>query len=1078
MAQETTPMKMTSRDESASAEALTPHNICVHQLVQEQWEAHQESPAVNAWDGDLTYRELDQRSSQLASLLLQRGVGPEVIVPLCFDKSMWTAVAILSVLKAGGTFLLLDLAFPLNRLKEMCLAVNALIVLTSSSRTELAGSLVSSGAAITIDDDSATMTGCLNATETTACGNAAKPENACYVVFTSGSTGKPKGIVVSHRAIVTSIKKIQKPLFLDRDSRVLQFASYAFDLSVYDHLFTLATGACLCVPSEASRQSALANAFVQFSANWVTLTPSVARILEPKLLHGLRVIALAGEAITRADLDRWTPHVRLLGLYGPAEFVGPATVQDFRASPADPANLGYTHNAVCWVVDPNDHTCQLSDGQEGELVLEGPCLSRGYLDPSTSSTAAFLNGAPWIPSSRSMDTRLYRTGDIVHYNGDGSLQFLGRKDTQVKLSGQRIELGESEYHLRKALPGAVDIVIEVVSSPTQCTASLTAFVQFPLSWNCHLYLEASKDAEFQAVVSQARCYLRQHLPPYMVPSDFLRVHHIPMTMTGKTDRKTLRQEAENLFVARLERLVNNATENHKDSTMASADTLRMLCEQTLGLPLRSLHEDIGWLQLGGDSLTAMKLVDQARSHGLFVSVPDVLGTKSLAQLASKMKYQVVSPAFQHVERFGLLPDQSDAKEYVIHDALGQCRVPLSSLEDLYPCTAHQLMSIPYMIKFKDRCNLTLRLRCSFPADVDQVSFIRAWGSVAFSNPLIRTRITKTREGAYYQAVIRDPVALDLKPHSRESTTDPVVDLFGLGVPLVRAYLHENVFVLSIHHLLLDGYSFPLIFRDLERAYHGQALPYLSFSPFVQWSSQLNEQNMKFWSSSFAGFEGKHFPAVPSPESMPLETAQLQRELHFLSRDEFTPSNKLRLALAVTFARNLGVDKVVYGDLLARRAAPIPGISDMALPTASILPVCVRLEMLGSLRSNLERIQRETSERIDFEGVDKGLLRTLNAEARAACDYQTVLIIQAEGTDTFPGIFGQSTTEYGNAPGLWSLCLECWLSSSSVGIKMRFDENALTKERAAGFLECFELVFNSIVQNPTLNPTELKANFDF
>ena len=240
-----------------------------------------------------------------------------MIVPLCFDKSKWTAVAVLRVLKAGDVFYVLNLAIPLKRLEKLCLAVNASVVLTSFSRAELARSLVCSGAAITVGADSPSETECLDETEPNACCSPVTPEGACYVVFTSGSTGKPKGIVMSHRARVTSIKKIQNPLYLQRSSRVLQFAPYTFEPSVYDHLFTLATGACVCVPSEASRQSALGNALVQFSANWVTLTPSVAQILDPERLPGLRVSALAGEAIPRAGLDRCTPHIRLLGLYGP-----------------------------------------------------------------------------------------------------------------------------------------------------------------------------------------------------------------------------------------------------------------------------------------------------------------------------------------------------------------------------------------------------------------------------------------------------------------------------------------------------------------------------------------------------------------------------------------------------------------------------------------------------------------------------------------------------------------------------------------------------------------------------------------
>ena len=1060
---------------ASTVEVLAPHDICVHQLVQQQCETYPDSPAVHAWDGNLTYRELDQRSSRLANVLLQHGAGPEMVVPLCFDKSMWTAVAIVATLKAGGAFFLLDLAFPLNRLREMCSTVNAPIVLTSSARAELASSLISSGAKITVDDDSYSVTHRPDDTESSTCSNSAKPENACYVVFTSGSTGKPKGIVVPHRAMATSITKIQNPLFLQRDSRVLQFASHAFDLSVYDHLFTLATGACLCIPSETARQSALAETFAEYSVNWVTLTPSVARMLASERLPGLKTLALAGEAITRTDLDKWIPHVRLLGLYGPAEFVGPATIRDFTASSTDPANLGYSYNAVCWVVDSNNHTCLSPDGQEGELILEGPCLSRGYIDISASSSAAFFDAAPWLPSSRSLNNQLYRTGDIVSYNQDGSFQFLGRKDNQVKLSGQRIELGEVEYHLKQAIPEAMDIVVEVVSSSKQGTTSLIAFIQFS-SWNAHSYLEAFKDVEFQRMTTKARDYLRQHLPPYMVPGDFLLVHHIPMTGTGKTDRKTLRRQAEQLFVTRMEQSARHYIEYHGASTTAVPDTLRMLCEKTLGFPLQSLRDDVSWLQLGGDSLLAMKLVDQARNHGLSMSVPDILESRSLAQLALKLKREETAPTLRHVERFGLLPTQTEMKKAVIRNALEQCQVPMNSLEDLYPCTAHQLLMMPYLIK--GRCNSTLRLRCPLPANVDHAKFVRAWYYVVTSNPVFRTRIIEAGEGVFFQAVMRDPVMLDLRPDPGKPTTGPVVDLFGVGVPLVRACFLENIFVMSMHHLLFDGYSYALALKDIERAYEGQALPCLSFSLFVQWSETLDDQNTKYWTSSFAGFEGKHFPPVPSPEYMPLETAALYRELRVLSRDEFTVSNKLRLALAVTLARNLGVDKIAYGDLLARRAVPITGISDMAVPTASVLPICVRLDMQGSLRSNLERIQRDAAERLDFEGVHKGLLRGLNAEARAVCDYQTVLNIQAEGTDTFPGMFNQATTVYGKALGLWSLLVECWLTSSSGAISLRFDENVVSKERMSRFFDCFEFVFQTIARNPTLSPTDLQADFDF
>lgn len=1068
-------------DDGALGEYLTDidkldaHELLVHRLIHRECEAHPEAEAIDAWDGSLTYRGLDDKSSRLANLLLQYGVGPDVIVPLCFDKSMWTAVAILAVMKAGGGFMLLDPGLPLKRLKSICLAVKASHVLHSLDRTELATGLELSGATITVNEASVAAIPlsddkCPNVSVT--------PASACYVVFTSGSTGNPKGIIMSHLSIARSICKIKSPMHLRRGSRVMQFGSYAFDLSVYDHLFTLAAGACLCVPSEESRLSALSDAFIGFRADWVTLTPSVARILDPTRLSELKVLALAGEAITHADVEKWLPHahISLLGLYGPAEFAGAATIRDLRSSPDDPANIGRSYNATCWVIDPEDHTKPLPPGQEGELVLEGPCLSHGYVGTTQPGSAAFSNSAPWLPGSRSTNARLYYTGDIVLLNPDGTLQFLGRKDTQVKLSGQRIELQEVEYHLQKLLPEAGGVIVEPVPVLAQGTRSLVAFVNFPPTWNSDLCLEDHKEAEFRAVTAKAQECLTTRLPQFMVPRKFLCLRRIPMTRTGKTDRKALRSEAQELFRTQSSTLLPHGSRHNEVSTSPEAETLRLLCEKTLGLRLENLPSDVGWLQLGGDSLLAMKLVDQARCQGISITAFDVLTVVSLAQLTSKLKRQTLHPKAPGYAPLSLLHDVIETRERMISSALEQCQVGSNALEDLYPCTALQVISIPYMVD--NRSNPTLRLRCLLPEGLDKGRLIRAWYYIVSSNPMLRTRLVKFGERSYYQAVVRDPVPLDLTGDVRKATAGPVPNLFGFGKPLVSASLYDEVFVMSMHHLLLDGYSFSMIFRDLNRAYQGESLPVLSFGPFMRWESSLDEHNIRFWKASFAGFSGKHFPPVPSPEYTPIETMRLQRKLPIRSQDGFTSSNRLRLAIAVAFARNLGTDRIIYGDMLARRAAPIAGISEMALPTASILPICVHLKMDEPLSKNLERVQSEALGRLDFEGIGKDQLRQLSREAKAACDYQTVVIIQPEGTDRFHGIFEQAETEYGQALGLWSLCLECWLTPTSFEVKARIDENVLTKARASRFLQCLETVFDSIIETPLVTPADLEADFDF
>lgn len=1061
-------------DSVTETDILDAHNLLVHNLIKHECEAHPDSAAVDAWDGSLTYRELNEKSSRLANLLSQHGVGPDVIVPLCFDKSMWTTVSLLAVLKAGGGFMLLDTSLPLDRLRTMCQAVKAAHVLGSPGRAELATSLGLSGAVITVDEEAVAA---IQISDVECIAPSMIPANACYVVFTSGSTGKPKGIITSHLSIATSIDKLKNPTHLTRESRVLQFASYAFDVSVLEQLNTLAAGACLCIPSEESRISALSDAFIDFRVDWVMLTPSVARILDPTRLPELRVLFLVGEAITRADIEKWLPHtqVHLMCMYGPAEFAGGATVGDLRSCPKNPSNIGRSYSATCWVVDPEDHSRLVSPGEEGELVLEGPCVSHGYINMTDLNSASFSTSAAWLETT---DTRLYYTGDIVRHNPDESLQFLGRKDTQVKLSGQRIELGEVEYHLRKVFPEASGVVAEAVSLLAQGTRSLVAFVHFPSTWEADLCFEEYKEAKFRAMVAKAKDGLRTSLPKYMIPSMFLRLLQIPLTRTGKTDRKRMLAEAQELFKTRSEASASPlGVKQDTGLPDSDAEMLRLLCEKTLGPRLESLRSDVGWLQLGGDSLLAMKLVDQVRCKGYSITVADVLMAESLAKLASKLKRQTPCTAIQEYQPYSLLPNTDEMRKRMVSNALQQCQVGPDALEDLYPCTGLQRNLIPFIVK--TGANYMLRLRFWLPAGLDQARLIRAWDYAVASNPILRTRVFKAAEGPYYQALVRDLIPLDLDTDLREVNHGPVPDLFCLGKPLVSASLHEDVLSISMHHLVFDGYCFSLIFRDLDRAYQSaNPLPHVSFGPFIQWSTSLDEPTARFWTESFAGFDGKQFPPPPAPGYTPCETTRVHRKIGIRSSpDGFAPSNKLRLALAVAFARILRTDKVVFKEVSARRSAPIAGISEMALPTAGVQPICVRLRMDKPLSKNLERVQNEALQRLDFEGFEMDQLRALSVEADAACDVQALLIIQHKDTMKFPGIFENVVPEYDHANTPCSLALECWLTAESFEIAARIDEKMLTRERTERFLDCLENVFESIFETPEAAPAQLEAGFD-
>lgn len=238
-------------------------NRCVHEVIVERCRAQPDAPAVCAWDGDFTYADLDARSSTLAAHLAVRGVGPEVFVPLCFDKSCWTVVAILGVLKAGVAFVLLDLSQPLSRLQELCASVDAKLVLSSVDNESRSQQLADSVVVLSSTLEFPSLCDLYDPGSTAI----AMPQNAAYASFTSGSTGKPKAVVVEHSAYCSSVSGNSNELQLNCHSRVLQLASFAFTVSIIQMVTTLMVGGCICVPSETECRNDIAAAVRKLGVN-------------------------------------------------------------------------------------------------------------------------------------------------------------------------------------------------------------------------------------------------------------------------------------------------------------------------------------------------------------------------------------------------------------------------------------------------------------------------------------------------------------------------------------------------------------------------------------------------------------------------------------------------------------------------------------------------------------------------------------------------------------------------------------------------------------------------------------------
>lgn len=501
---------------------------CIHSLVTQNNFRQPHAPAICAWDGSLTYHELEAISSKLAAHLINAGVGPEVFVPLCFEKSMWTIVAILGTMKAGGAFVPMDASQPLSRMEFVVNEVGAHVMLCSEEQLGRCPGLVEKAIAV-----GPSMT---EAATPRHRPTPVGPSNAAYVIFTSGSTGTPKGSVVEHRAFSTGAIAHKEGLQMGR--RVLQFASYTFDASILEILSTLVQGGCVCVPTESERRGNVAEAMTRMNVDWAVLTPSFVNTVDPTTVPTLKTLCLAGEAMTASHVAAWTPHVQLVNGYGPSECCVCTSSNRNVLPGTTPNDIGTAVGCGCWVVDRDNHNKLAPIGAVGELLIEGHTLARHYLNTKEKTEAAFISQPDWLPFNRC--PRLYKTGDLVKYVPDGSLLFFGRKDTQVKIRGQRVELGEIEYHL--TLPNEVSQAVVSYPKAGVYANKLVGILELAATAGPDLVPVSNDRVQSTGFcLSSLADHLSETLPVHMVPVIWFVVEKIPSSSSTKVDRKTVDQ---------------------------------------------------------------------------------------------------------------------------------------------------------------------------------------------------------------------------------------------------------------------------------------------------------------------------------------------------------------------------------------------------------------------------------------------------------------------------------------------------------------------------------------------------------
>ncbi|QGQ96125.1 amino acid adenylation domain-containing protein [Paenibacillus psychroresistens] len=763
-----------------------PEEKTIHQLFEEQAERTPDHIAVVFGEQQLTYGELNERSNQLARLLVSKGVIADSIVGIMVERSLEMLVGILGILKAGGAYLPLDPDHPQARIRYMLEDSGAKLLLLNRhllQRVSFAGNVV-------VVEDEQSYHADVSKVESTS-----GPNHLAYVIYTSGSTGEPKGVMIEHRSIVNLIQGMAERIDFTTGKTMLSLTTIAFDIFVLETLLSFSKGirVVLAGAEQQADPQAISQLILSQQVDMIQMTPSRVQLLLDSVyascLKPLSEILIGGEAFPATLLEslQRSTKARLYNVYGPTETTVWSSVEE--ETNALEVRIGKPiANTQLYIM--NKHTQLQPIGIAGELYIAGAGLARGYLNRMELTAEKFVEN-PFIAGER-----MYRTGDLARRLPDGNIEYLGRIDQQVKIRGYRIELGEVEAKLLK---------VEFVQA---------AAVIAREDENRNLYLCAYFMADTPLAVGELRGALTQVLPVYMIPTFFMQIEEMPLNANGKIDRKALPEPQGSMQTGTEYMAPRNSME----------ELLVQIWKEVLKADQVGINDD--FFELGGHSLLVTSMA---------------LKINQLFLIDMPMQVIFNSPTIRELSQFIQKAEQASYSE--IECVEERRHYPVSSAQQrmfiLHQFEKEGLQyNTPVVLTIEGYLN-TERLATAFQGLVERHEILRT--------SIILVEGVPAQE-IHAEALITLNQWKASEYELKSIIKDFVRPFDLLKAPLFRAEVvritaNYHVLLIDMHHIITDGSSTAALIREFVALYEGQTLPELriQYKDYAVWQQNFLQQ---------------------------------------------------------------------------------------------------------------------------------------------------------------------------------------------------------------------------------------------